>query len=497
MKKLFLLFLLSPFFLQAQNKVGIGTTTPQATLDITNIGIGAELLRLSTDRPWVFKQGNSGISTDLILQSTVNDKGFIILSEDGLNRAAEFFSNNVHSNVLLVPDGGEVGVGLDDPMARLHISHNSNTLLPQLRLTETQYDYARIKMENTANPGTFWDIAGRSDSLAANGQLNFYYSSPDGTGDRMTILGNGNVGIGTTSPGAKLDIVGGDWNLGAGNPGDLRIGNSAFNFRIGVATGGGGAGTARLFSQGGYLLLGTNNSTHLSITTSGNVGIGETNPGNKLRVTGDPASTAHIFSAGSSYSGNVNIRAVEGFAVPASGYGYGGYLIGGRNGLYASGNGGNYTGTVFGVQGVATGSSGTRIGVYGTATGGTTNWAGYFSSGHVYVTNELRIGSGALGGATGYKLAVDGKVIAEEMRVQISNNWPDYVFADRYELASLEQLQLYIHENRHLPGVPSAEKVKAEGIEVGEMNRILLEKIEELTLHVLNLNKRIAELESK
>lgn len=94
-----------------------------------------------------------------------------------------------------------------------------------------------------------------------------------------------------------------------------------------------------------------------------------------------------------------------------------------------------------------------------------------------------------------YKLAVTGKIIAEEVKVQLTSNWPDYVFAEDYELLSLKETATFIEENKHLPGVPSAYEVANEnGIMVGEMNRVLLEKIEELYLHVIDLERDNAKL---
>ena len=90
---------------------------------------------------------------------------------------------------------------------------------------------------------------------------------------------------------------------------------------------------------------------------------------------------------------------------------------------------------------------------------------------------------------SGYMLAIDGKVIAEELRIQNSNNWPDYVFADEYELMPLDQLKKSIALNRHLPNVPSAETVKKEGIMIGDMQKRMMEKIEELTLYMLDLHE--------
>jgi hypothetical protein len=100
----------------------------------------------------------------------------------------------------------------------------------------------------------------------------------------MHISPSGNVGVGVDDPQARLDIRGGDWNLDAGNPGDLRIGNATSNFRIGVATGGGGAGITRMYSQGNSLHLGTNNRPSLTIGQNENVGIGTINPEARLEV---------------------------------------------------------------------------------------------------------------------------------------------------------------------------------------------------------------------
>ena len=104
--------------------------------------------------------------------------------------------------------------------------------------------------------------------------------------ENMRISSLGDIGIGINNPEARLDILGGDWNLDAGNPGDLRIGNSTYNFRIGVATGGGGAGVTRMYSQGNSLHLGTNNRPSLTIGQNENVGIGTTTPNTKLQIIG-------------------------------------------------------------------------------------------------------------------------------------------------------------------------------------------------------------------
>jgi hypothetical protein len=89
----------------------------------------------------------------------------------------------------------------------------------------------------------------------------------------------------------------------------------------------------------------------------------------------------------------------------------------------------------------------------------------------------------------GYRFAVAGSAIAEEVVVKLQANWPDYVFEAGYKLPSLLELQLYIAQNKHLPGIPSANEVNESGIALGEMNVKLLKKIEELTLYLIELKK--------
>jgi len=93
------------------------------------------------------------------------------------------------------------------------------------------------------------------------------------------------------------------------------------------------------------------------------------------------------------------------------------------------------------------------------------------------------------------KLSVNGRIRAQEIKVETAN-WPDYVFAKGYALPSLSETEHHIKEKGHLPGIPSATEVKENGVELGEMNKKLLEKIEELTLHLIEMEKRVKELES-
>jgi hypothetical protein len=86
-----------------------------------------------------------------------------------------------------------------------------------------------------------------------------------------------------------------------------------------------------------------------------------------------------------------------------------------------------------------------------------------------------------------YKLAVSGRIICEELKVELEEDWPDYVFSDEYELKDLNQLKTEIDSLGHLPNVPSAEMVSQEGIGLGQMTKIQMEKIEEITLYLIQL----------
>lgn len=92
------------------------------------------------------------------------------------------------------------------------------------------------------------------------------------------------------------------------------------------------------------------------------------------------------------------------------------------------------------------------------------------------------------------KLSVKGKIRAQEIKVEMSN-WADFVFAKDYVLPTLQETERHIQEKGHLPGIPSAMEVEKNGIELGDMNKKLLQKIEELTLYLIEQNKCISRLE--
>lgn len=93
-----------------------------------------------------------------------------------------------------------------------------------------------------------------------------------------------------------------------------------------------------------------------------------------------------------------------------------------------------------------------------------------------------------------FKLAVEGKVGAREFHVTTTNPWPDYVFDPSYTLRPLSEVVQFIHKNKHLPEMPSASEVQTTGHSLGEMDALLLKKIEELTLYIVQQNEEIQAL---
>ncbi|SEL95774.1 hypothetical protein [Parapedobacter koreensis] len=86
------------------------------------------------------------------------------------------------------------------------------------------------------------------------------------------------------------------------------------------------------------------------------------------------------------------------------------------------------------------------------------------------------------------RLSVNGNIRAKEVKVEMAN-WPDYVFKEGYVLPSLVEVDKYIQSHGHLPGIPTTQEAEANGIELGEINRKLLEKVEELTLHLIEKDR--------
>lgn len=310
----------------------------------------------------------------------------------------------------------------------------------------------------------------KSTFYIGDNTVNYDWKVFSSSASLMTLTGSGNLGLGLASPPShRLDVkdsspspavlinnVGNDrrhaiaiHNTNAGpasvalykmfsstsgtevsDGADIGVTSSIYN-QANYGSPGGNTMVLWNYENGG-IVFGTNNSSKVRISPSGDVGIGTNSPNYKLDVAGSINATSILVN------GEPLVT-----STPSP------WTASGSNTYYESGN----------------------VGI-GTTTPDS-------------------------------KLSVNGTIHTKEVKVDL-NNWPDYVFNKEYSLQPLSEVKQYIDENGHLPGVPTATDVKENGVMLGEMNKLLLQKIEELTIHLIKQNKislmqaeRIGQLEER
>ncbi len=271
----------------------------------------------------------------------------------------------------------------------------------------------------------------------------------------------GNVGIGTTTP-DKLFTVNGVAHIGN----DLNLSRTDNFGTASIVVD--NVSTNKLYLQrvgGGSIDI--INVLGSAIGLGGNViiGVPATGPvGTKLAVwTNTSGDGIYLSHDGSAYGGNSGIVKIHGPSLPQGGW----------NGITTTGDAGI---------------------IYGTANG-TTN-CGFVITPWASSTSGLRIDrNGNVGICTSdtktYQLAVNGSAVFNKVVVKPTSTWPDYVFGSEYRLPPLRSVEKYIRTYRRLPGLPSADSVDKQGLDIGNGQAILLKKIEELTLYSIDQEKKL------
>jgi hypothetical protein len=346
------------------------------------------------------------------------------------------------------PASGNVGIGTVSPNYNLHVNKSTATLALDGITGGLGNSGAVINLLGWASSWKNWQIG------VANigpGGLNFTPSTTIGgssfSSPVMTILDNGNVGIGTTAPARSLDING--WVQT--NTGMLFNNTKAWDIAIN--------GNNLYFDETGI-------RTPLTLLAGGSVGIGTTTPTGKFQVQ---QGSYDLLTSSTSVDIGLNSNT-------------GGWSRAFRV-VNASGSNGQ-NGGAFGVLGAG------ATPTYAYMAIPTSDPTGYDSSKILMLDNSGNVGIGTTNPA-GYKLAVNGNAIATALTVKLYANWPDYVFKLEYHLPSLSEVKTYIDRNQHLPEMPTEAEVTKNGINLGEMNTLLTKKVEELTLYLIEKDKEI------
>ncbi len=437
--------------------VGIGTQAPSQKLDVAGTIQANNTVTVDAE------QTNNGLVTGNVLKLGGDISGEAIGSKRtaGGNRfGMDFYTAS--TNRMTITNLGNVGIGTTTPVYKLDVIAEPNkAAIRALTGNTSNYTSLEIGRATTealigivATPGNYsTDATAAGDVVLRTESTGQKLLLQGGSGaSAMAILGN-KVGIGTITPSATLAVK--NTNLtgiaaqASFQIGELNSDNMVFDMNEIQARNNGVASNLFLNNWGGNISM---------VNGVGNVGIGTQAPANKLSVSGD-----------ANVDGLMLIRN----SVNPLAYGR----------LQHSGNNGNF-----------------HIDTYGT--GGL--FLNYFSGTNTYIGNGanginvafLNNGNVGIGtSAPGYKLDVCGTIRAKEVRVE--TGWCDYVFANDYKLAPLSEVESYILANKHLPDVTPGAEIESNGLEVGKVSAQMIKKIEELTLYVIDQQKKIDKLQSQ
>jgi hypothetical protein len=458
MKKEAPLLILAVFtvsFSMAQN-VGVGTTTPN---NLLQIGDAAELSN------YHFAIGNGVQAMALHQEAT----------------ASTWYSNN---NFSLMPSGintGYLGIGTNTPAYPL-----------TLNTSPTVSSWGLFHTNGTVELGDYIYSTGIAEIGTRSAHPLYIFTNNSDAPPAIAIGVNGLVGINTTAPQTHLDIHGVNAQIRLT---DNTTGNiasiSRYTNRLEI-------GVPDIFQ----VAMGSIANPSFIILSSGNIGIGNNSPSNKLQIGSPTGFSGNDFAIGNNGKGMSFFQSAltsiwysnANFALmPNGGGGFVGIgTVSPGTSLEVKSPDGTY-----GIIHSNTSGSikvGTYVGNSGGWVGTQTNSPLYFfannSNALITVLPNGNVGIGTINPT--YKLSVNGTMQTKEVRVE--TGWADFVFEKEYVLPSLDFVENYALQNKHLPGIPSAKEIQENGLAVGDMQTKMMQKIEELTLYVIELKKEINHL---
>jgi len=376
-------------------------------------------------------------------------------------------------------NSGNVGIGTTSPSTLLHVKN------------ETGWAYSLIE-GGAANSAAILELTNPTITWQIQTSTNDEFVIRDKTNNakRLLIDTEGHIGIGTASPLSKFHVYKSGANISY-SPYDAVIGifEKSGNATVSIITDDASksslyfgrashqqTGRIQVDHAAETIAIGINGNDKLMIDKDGKIGIGTASPEELLTIA----------------NGNIKVDNTYGLIFEKTGATNDNTKIWRRSG--------NSLAIQYVDHSLRFDALGDKPVLFKNSLDETT--ATIHPAGNSYVKGGFSVGTSTL--PSGYILAVDGKAIIEEVQVEMSGTWPDYVFSENYELTPLSEIKSYVAKNHHLPDVPSADQVAQDGINLGEMNAVLLKKIEELTLHLidikeenLTIRKRLTTIESK